>query len=213
MKKMTFAILFLILLSFAVAFYSYEEITADVIASHWNSEGEIDSYMSKFWGLFLFPLILVGVYLLFIVIPIIDPLKKNIEKFRGYYDLLIVIIMLFVFYVFILAIVANLGYSFNMTVMILPVIGLLFVSIGSIMKKLKRNWFIGIRTPWTLSSDVVWKKTHELGGVLFKVVGVLIVLGIFAPMKYLLWFILVPVLTMVILLVVYSYLEYRKIKK
>ncbi len=209
-KKITIAIIVVILLSFVIAIYSYQKIEGDKVASHWNVKGEVDGYMSKFWGVFLFPLMFIGLYILFLLIPKIDPLKNNIQKFRKYYDIFVLAIMLFLFYVFILTILANLGYSFNMTTMLMPTIGLLFFGIGMFMKKLKRNWFIGIRTPWTISNDEVWKKTHLLGAKLFKLLGIIIFLGIFFR-KYLLWFILVPVIISVVWLFAYSYLEYRKI--
>lgn len=213
MRKVNIAIAVIVILSFVIAFYAFNTIEEDKVASHWNAAGDVDNYMSKFWGLFLFPLILVGVYLLFLVIPMIDPLKNNIKKFMKYYELLMLFIILLLFYIFILTVAANLGYNFNMTVMIFPAIGLLFIGIGIIMKELKRNWFVGIRTPWTLSSDVVWKKTHKLAGTLFRVVGVLMFVGLLLPPEYLVWFILIPVAVMVVWLFVYSYLEYKKIKK
>lgn len=212
MKKTTIAIILVILLSFVIAIYSYQEIEGDKVASHWNAKGEVDGYMSKFWGVFLFPLMFIGLYSLFLLIPKIDPLKKNIQKFRKYYDIFILVIMLFLFYTFILTILANLSYSFNMTTMLMPAMGLLFFCIGMFMKKLKRNWFIGIRTPWTISNDQVWKKTHLLGAKLFKLLGIIIFLGIFFR-KYLLWIILVPVMISVVWLWIYSYLEYRKIER
>jgi uncharacterized membrane protein len=100
-----------------------------------------------------------------------------------------------------------------MTLAMMPAMGLLFFYIGTLMSKLKRNWFIGIRNPWTLSSDKVWNKTHKLGGTLFKVLGIIMVLGILVASKYIVWIILVPVFTIVIWLFVYSYLEYKRIKK
>jgi len=213
MKKITAAIVLIILLSFIVGICAYQNIQGDIIASHWNSEGNVNGYMSKFWGIFLVPLMSVGLYLLFLLIPRIDPLKKNIQKFRKEYDLFILIFILFLFLVFVLTILTNLGYGFNMVFVIMPAIGLLFFYLGIIMKKLKRNWFIGIRTPWTLSSDIVWDKTHKLGSVLFKIMGVIFFLGILFPPKYLIWFILVPVFIIVIWLFLYSYLEYQKIRK
>jgi len=211
MKKTTIVISLIILLSFVIAIYSYQKIEGDKVASHWNAQGQVDGYMSKFWGIFLFPLMFIGLYLLFLLIPKIDPLKKNILKFRKYYDIFILVIMLFLFYIFILTILTNLSYSFNMTTMLMPAIGFLFFGIGMFMKKLKRNWFIGIRTPWTISNDEVWKKTHILGAKHFKLLGIIIFFGIFFQ-KYLLWFILVPVMISVVWLVVYSYLEYKKIE-
>ena len=88
----------------------------------------------------------------------------------------------------------------------------LFFYIGLVIKKTKRNWFIGIRTPWTISNDVVWEKTHNLGSILFILAGIMIILGIFFP-KYILLFILVPILVAVIVPVVYSYIIWRKLQK
>jgi len=209
-KKITVAIILLIVLSFLIGIFSYQFLP-EKIASHWNSKGEVDGYMSKFWGLFLIPIISIFLYLLFLLVPKIDPLKRNIEKFREYYDYLILVIFLFLFYVFLLTILANFGYKFNMTATIIPAVGLLFFYIGFILNKVKRNWFIGIRTPWTLSSEQVWRKTHELGSKLFKISGVIIFVGVFFQ-DYLIWFILVPVIVTTVWLVFYSYLEYRKIK-
>lgn len=212
MKKTTILIISIILLSFVIGAYAYQKIEGDQVASHWNAKGEVDDYMSKFWGIFLFPLIMIGVYLLFLVIPKIDPLKNNIKKFRKYYDWFMFIMVLFFFFVFVLTILFNLGYNFNMSFVIMPAIGILFFYIGILMKQLKRNWFIGIRTPWTLSSDRVWSKTHKLGSILFKILGIIIILAMFLPAKYIIWVILVPVLVVVIWLVLYSYLEYQKNK-
>jgi uncharacterized membrane protein len=213
MKKTTITIILIILLSIAIGVYSYYNIQESKIASHWDAKGQVNGYMSKFWGIFLVPIISIGLYLLFLFIPKIDPLKKNILKFRNYYDSFILIMMLFLFYVFVLTILANLGYVFNMTTMLMPAIGLLFFCIGIIFKKLKRNWFIGIRTPWTMSNDQVWEKTHKLGSVLFKIEGIILLLGVFFPAKYFLGFVLIPILVFTIWLFLYSYLEYKKIKK
>jgi len=210
-KKINWLFILLIILSFIIGIYAYS-VLPDQIASHWNARGEVDGYMGKFWGLFLFPIILIFLYLLFLIIPRIDPLKKNIEKFREYYDYLILVIFLFLFYVFLLTILANLGYRFNMTKTIIPAVGLLFFYIGFILNKVKRNWFIGIRTPWTLSNERVWDKTHKLGSKLFKISGIIILIGIFFQ-DYLVWFILIPVIVTVVWLFIYSYLEYKKLKK
>ncbi len=199
MKKITFAIILIILLSFIIGIYSYYNIKEDKIISHWNIKGQVDGYMPKFWGIFLIPLISLGVYLIFLLIPKIDP------------NLLILILILFLFYIFILIILSNFKYKLNINTMLMPAIGILFFCIGIIMKKLKRNWFIGIRTPWTLSSDKVWKKTHHLGSLLFKFTGVILFFGIFFSPEYFLLFILIPIFVLSIWLVLYSYLEYKKL--
>ena len=83
---------------------------------------------------------------------------------------------------------------------------------GGFLKTAKRNWFIGIRTPWTLSNDKVWDKTHQLGSKLFMASGIISLLGLFKS-KCLIWFLLVPVLLSTLILFVYSYLEWKKLKK
>lgn len=90
-----------------------------------------------------------------------------------------------------------------------PAFGMLFYCCGILTENAKRNWFIGIRTPWTLSNEKVWEKTHKIGGKLFKIAGVIALLGI-AFQSYALFFILVPVILVATYTTVYSYIEYQK---
>jgi uncharacterized membrane protein len=156
------------------------------------------------------PVISVGMLLLFLVIPQIDPLKANIAKFREYFDAFIALMVGFMVYMHILTVLWNLGYDqFNMGAAMLPALGLIFVFAGIMMRQAKRNFFIGIRTPWTLSSDRVWDETHRLGSILFIASGILALLGAFFP-DYAIWFILIPVLGSTLFLLVYSYVLYQR---
>ena len=102
MKKSYTIIILIILISFILGFYFYPRMP-EQMASHWNVKGQVDDYMSKFWGLFLMPIISIAVLLLFVLIPKIDPLKRNIEKFRKYFDAFIVLIVIFCsIYIFLL---------------------------------------------------------------------------------------------------------------
>lgn len=179
------------------------------IASHWNAQGKVDGYMSKFWGLFLMPIISIALFLLFILIPKIDPLKKNIEKFRKYFDMFIVLVFIFLFYIYLLTIFWNIGIKFNMTLALVPALGILYFAVGIVTENAKRNWFIGIRTPRTLSNDVVWNKTHKIGGKLFKIAGVIAFSGLFFP-NYAIFLIIVPVIFVAFYTIIYSYFEYKK---
>ena len=205
---MTVWSLVIVILIFAVAVYAYFQIPGGEVASHWNSAGEINNYISKFWGLFLVPIISLVLFLIFLALPSIDPLK-NIESFRKYYDSFVLIIFIFLLYIYLLVVSFNFGYEFNMFHGMIPAIAILFFYIGVICKKLKRNWFIGIRTPWTLSSDVVWEKTHVLGSWLFKIFGVLLLVGMFFE-DYLTWIILAMIVILIVGLFLYSYIIYRK---
>ncbi|HED00131.1 MAG TPA: SdpI family protein [Proteobacteria bacterium] len=210
MRKSEIIILGIILVSIIVGIYFYPQMP-EKMASHWNTQGEVDGYMSKFWGLFLMPFILVGLGLLFIVIPRIDPLKANIEKFRKYYDGFIILFFTFMLSVYSQVILWNLGIEISPNV-ILPIgLGLLFFYVGILCENAKRNWFIGIRTPWTLSDERVWENTHKIGGKLFKIAGVVAFVGIFFQ-SYALFFILIPVIFVAVYSIVYSCLEYLKSK-
>ncbi len=198
----------MIILAFAVGVYFYPQMP-DKMASHWNFYGQVDDYMPKFGGLFLMPVISLAMFLMFLAIPRIDPLKANIDKFRKYFDIFIVLIILFLFYIYLLSIAWNLGFEFNMIRFLAPAFGFLFYYAGILVENAKRNWFIGIKTPWTLSSDKVWDKTHQLGGKLFKISGIIAFLGIIFP-SYAILLVLAPVLLFTVYTVLYSYLEYRK---
>jgi len=206
--KAVYIALFIILVMFAAAIYFYPSMP-DKVASHWNAKGEVDSYMSKFWGLFLMTLFAIGLLLLLSVIPKIDPLKKNIAKFRNYFDLFIVLIMLFFAYIYGLTLAWNLGFYYNMTNMIIPALAGLFYFIGIFLEKTKRNWFIGIRTPWTISSERVWNKTHKVASKWFKVAAVIFIVGLFFGDKVV-WFVIIPVVVVSFGAIVYSYFEYQK---
>jgi len=212
MRKSGLIILGIILLSLGIGFYFYPQMP-NMVASHWNAKGEVDDYMPKFWGTFLMPVVSIFMLLLFMLIPKIDPLKANIEKFRKYFDSFIVLIMLFFLYIYLLTIFWNLGLRFDMGRLMAPALGLLFYYCGILIENAKRNWFIGIRTPWTLSSDNVWEKTHKIGAKLFKVSGLIALSGILFP-QCAFFVVLVPVIFATIYTTLYSYIEYQKeIKK
>jgi len=207
-SKSHLIILIIILLSLAIAGYFYPQMP-ERMASHWNVRGQVDGYLSKFWGLFLMPFISLGLFALFLTIPKIDPLKANIQKFKKYYDGFMVLVFLFLFYLYSLTIFWNLGYRFNLVQLLAPAFGVLFYGAGILIEKAKRNWFIGIKTPWTLSNEKVWDQTHLLGGRLFKIAGAMAFLGAFFP-NHAILFVLVPVISVSLFTVAYSYLAYQK---
>ena len=211
MKRSKIIILGIIILSFAVGIYFYPQMP-EKVASHWNAQGEVDGYMSKFWGLFLMPIISIGLLFLFILILEIDPLKENIKKFRKYFDGFVLLIIVFLFYIYLLTVFWNIGMRFDMGQLIIPALGVLLYCAGLLIENSKRNWFIGIRTPWTLSNEKVWDKTHRIGGKLFKVTGIIAFFGIFLP-KYAIFFVIIPVISVVIYTIIYSYFEYEFTKQ
>ena len=183
----------------------------DQMASHWDINDQVNGTMPKVWGVFLMPLITLGMLVLFPIVPSIDPLKANIAKFRESFNLFIVLITSFMLYIHGLTLAWSLGYQdFKMSAAMLPFTGMLFIAIGFMLRKAKRNFFIGIRTPWTLSSDSVWDKTHQLGSILFMVSGALAIIGGFFGGMIAFWLMFVPLIGSSLFLVIYSYVLYRQ---
>ena len=183
----------------------------DQMASHWDINDQVNGTMPKVWGVFLMPLITLGMLVLFLIVPSIDPLKANIAKFRESFNLFIVLIIAFMLYIHGLTLAWSLGYqNFKMSAAMLPFMGVLFIAVGFMLRKAKRNFFIGIRTPWTLSSDSVWDKTHQLGAILFMASGVLAIIGGFFGGMTAFWLMFVPLIGSSLFLVIYSYVLYRQ---
>jgi uncharacterized membrane protein len=208
MRKTTLAVTGLVLLSFILSIYFYSQVP-EQMATHWNSQGEVNGYMSKFWGLFFTPVVIASIAALFLAIPRIDPKKENIEKFRKYYDGFVILFLLFMVSVHLQILLWNVGIQISPNIVLPAGTGLLFYYIGILIENADRNWFVGIRTPWTLSSDRVWKKTNQLGGKLFKLAGIVAIFGTLFS-KYAVFFIVIPVLLVAGYTVVYSYYEYQK---
>jgi uncharacterized membrane protein len=209
--RLTTIIVLVLIIGATIAGVSLWNRLPDQMASHWNIDDQVDGYMTKVWGVFLMPLITLGMFLLFLVIPSIDPLKANIAQFRGAFNLFIVLMVAFMVYIHGLTLAWSLGYTgFKMSGAMLPAIGLLFIFIGFMLRQAKRNFFIGIRTPWTLSSDTVWNETHRLGAVLFMISGVLAFIGGFFGGMTAFWLMFVPLIGSTIFLLVYSYVLYQR---
>jgi uncharacterized membrane protein len=200
--------LILVAVAFSAAVYNR---LPERMASHWGVNDEVNGTISRFWGAFLMPTIALGMLALFLLVPLIDPLKANIATFRPVFNGFIVAIMVFLLYLHVLTILWNLGYqNFRMSTVLLPGLGLIFIFSGILMQQAKRNFFIGIRTPWTLSSDRVWAQTHRVGGVLFIACGAITLLGVFLPGPMAFALILVPIMAVSVFLVAYSYWLYQQ---
>ena len=209
-RKMIVSVLVLLLVTTLAGVLHWNGLP-DPMASHWGINDQVNGTMPKFWGVFLMPLISLGLVLLFLLIPAIDPLKVNIAKFRDAFNLFIAFMTLFLMYVQGLTLAWNLGFThFKMSTSLMPALGLLFILVGYMIRKAKRNFFIGIRTPWTLSNDKVWDETHRVGSWLFMGSGVLTIIGSFFGGMTAFWFLFVPLIGTAIFLVIYSYLLYQR---
>ena len=179
------------------------------IASHWDLAGQVNGYLPKEWGIFLFPYIILFIFIIWWAIPYLEPMKKNLEAFRESYNGFMLVIAIFFFYVYALVIGANVGWLFDFTQALAPALALVFAAAGVLLAHSKRNYLVGIRTPWTLSSDKVWDRTHVVASYLFYFCGVWAFAGFFFP-EYLAWFLLFPLMATIVIVIVYSYIEFRR---
>lgn len=201
--------LVIVLISLAIGTYLSPQLP-NLMASHWNASGQVDGYMSKNMGIFFMPFLTLFLYFLFRFLPSTDPYKKNFSQFENYFYAFIVVIFSFFFYLYLLTLAWNLGFLFNLVQFLSPAFAILFYYCGVLIQKSRRNWFVGIRTPWTMSSDFVWQKTHQLGAKLFKISSLLILLSIFWP-DYSAYLLLIPVIISTITVFVYSYYVYHQL--
>ena len=199
----------LVVLAFALPLLTWDALPEE-IPSHWNAAGEVDGYMTKGWGTLLMPSMMLVVTLLMWAVPLIDPLRANIETFRTEYEWFIVLMDAFLLVIQGQIIAWALGYEISPNAIIPVAIGVLFIYIGWMLRRARRNFFVGIRTPWTLMSDEVWDKTHRLGGVLFMLAGLVTLVGVFFE-EHVVWFTLAPVLAATLVTIVYSYVEYQRV--
>lgn len=181
----------------------------EMMATHWGPDGTADGWSGKAFGVFFLPLLSAALAAFLFVLPKIDPLASGFKAFRKEYDGLVVVIAGFMALIQGAILAWALGARFDFVQIVGPGIGLLFFYLGAVMPQMKRNWFAGIRTPWTLSSDRVWEETHRVGGKAFQAAGVLAILGaVFTEYGFAL--IVVPILAAALGVTLYSYLVYRK---
>lgn len=198
----------LILIMFGFGFSLYNCLP-EQIPTHWNIQGQVDGWSSKNFAVFFFPAITLGLYLLLLFLPLIDPLRENYQKFSNVYYGIRLALILFMALLYFYTLLAGLGFEMNINYFIVPLMSGLFVVLGIFMPRIKKNWFCGIRTPWTLQSDEVWEKTHKYAGKVFINIGILsaftMVLG-----RSAFWVFMIIVIVGALSPVVYSYLLYRK---
>ena len=167
----------IIIIQIILSFYLGLSLPEDTkIPCHWNIKGEIDGYYGKWIGVLLFPAINLVILLLMIALPYISVRYKNAkERFEKVIPGLATIIIFFFAGIHIYMILLAKGILNPSGNIIFYLIGLMFIMLGNLLPKIPSNFFAGIRTPWTLSSEDVWRKTHRLGGISFVIAGLLMI--------------------------------------
>jgi uncharacterized membrane protein len=175
------------------------------IPVHWGFSGEPDRYGGKFEGLLVIPLIALGLYLMLVLLPRIDPRGERYNRFAGVYVLIRTVIIACLAVIEVMAVLWARGIAVNTGIIVPVAVGLLLMVIGNFMGKIRPNWFVGIRTPWTLSSEESWNKTHRLGGKMFVIMGLFMAAASLFQKTWLFTATIGLLLAGIIVLYVYSY--------
>jgi uncharacterized membrane protein len=198
------------LATIALSAWAYPALP-DRVPTHWDMAGHPNGYSSRFFAVSLMPGIVAFTWLLMLVLPAISPRGFRLEASAGafYGSVLAIMAVLLVLHYLILR--AELGQSAPPNALLLGPIGVLLAVLGAFMGRLKKNFFIGIRTPWTLASDEVWSRSNRLGGRLFVLGGIVVVVASFFGSAA------IPTLLAVIAVaavvpIAYSYILYRRIE-
>lgn len=180
------------------------------VASHWNARGEVDGYTSRFVGAFMLPLVALGIWGLLRVLPRIDPRRENYRKFEGMYDLLIAATVGFLCVMHLGILAYSLGYPVAVDKLIFACVALLLIVLGNLLPRARPNWFVGLRTPWTLSSDRVWERTHRAGGYAFLGSGLALLATLIVAPGYIFHAIIATAVFILLFVMGYSYMAWRQ---
>lgn len=198
-----------IALSLAATLLFYSRLP-DMVPTHWNAAGEIDTYKPRYF-VFLTGLLPALFVFLFTVIPSIDPKSENYKKHEKAYSITALFLVLFLIAVHWFAILAAMGKIMRIDILIRVLVGVLFIIIGNYLPQARQNYTYGIRTPWTLDNVAVWKKTQRVGGIGFVICGLIIILSVFLSSVIAFWIVIVSVVSLILLIFVYSYVLYNRL--
>jgi len=178
MRKWFAPLLILAALAFSAATYSR---LPERLPVHWTLSGNVDRYGSRVEGALLLPGLMIVVWLLLRFLPRIDPRRANYAKFSDTYDLLVhsLVALFAVMHVALLG--TALGWPISMERLVPALVGLQFLILGNALPRARPNWWFGIRTPWTMSNDRVWMRTHRVGGYLLAGAGVVLLIAAAVP--------------------------------
>ncbi|MEN6407071.1 MAG: DUF1648 domain-containing protein [Thermoguttaceae bacterium] len=184
-------------------------VVPDRIPVHWNAHGQIDGYGGKWEGLLLLPTIVVGLYLLMLAVPRIDPGRANYESFKKAYWVIRLVVLAYMAVLHATILLITLGHRLEMNRIVLLSSGVLLLILGSVLGKVRPNWFVGVRTPWTLSSKQSWTRSQRAGGWMLITAGIVTLPAAFLPAPWNLALFLGTLLLGTLWLVLYSYLIWR----
>jgi uncharacterized membrane protein len=203
----------LVVLIFAASLAVLLELPAGArIPIHFSANGEEDGWARAAFGLFMIPALMAAIWLLILILPQIDPRGKNLLRSGSAYGTIWVALILMLCVSQALIIATALGAQLDVTRIRVAAAGLMFIAVGNVLGKLRWNYTVGIRTPWTLADQRVWDKTHRFGGWLFVIGGFAIVASVFVPLSGVVrvWLLIAVIAAVVVLSIGKSYFLWRQ---
>ncbi len=201
----------IIIFSAFVGFALYPQLPHEVPV-HWGPQGVVDAWFSKNLAVIFFPVLILLIYLMLTFIFLFDPLKKNYFEFSEAFFWFRTIMVLFLSFIYLFSLTAAIKGELDIIYFIIPTLSLFLIYLGLFLPSVKRNYFIGIRTPWTLHSEKVWDKTHYFSGKIFIGAGILSFFSILFS-EYAFYIFLFIILGLVFIPSVYSYYLFLGEKK
>lgn len=202
----------ILLIIFWTVCASLYPILPEQIPSHWNLSGNIDGYVNKAIGSLLLPLLPIGMYLLMTLLPMIDPKNANYALFKTTYELIKRTLSSMLALFIAIPLLVAFGYNIDVQFIIRGGAVVIYIILGNYMGKIRPNYFMGIRTPWTLSNDLVWHKTHRLAGKLMVTGGILALSSLLLPSIIGIALYFFSIFLPLLLSALYSYILYNKLK-
>lgn len=179
------------------------------IPVHWNISGNPTRYAGKFEGLFVLPLLALAIYLIPLLLPRVSPRRFDYERYGSAYQVIRTTVIALVAGLNVIAASSARGISIDMRTVFPVMLGLVMIVVGNYLGKLRRNRFVGVRTPWTSRSDESWKKTHNIGGKSFVICGLVLVIAGLLQVSWVVAFLIASLVVNGVFLTVYSYLIWR----
>lgn len=183
----------------------------ETMAVHWNAQGNPDGWMPRPFGAFFAPALMLVLWGVLRGVRHLDPRQESYARFDGAYETIVAAVLVLVLATHDITIAAALGYRVPIGRLVPSLVGALFVVVGNVMPRLRPNWWFGVRTPWTLSNDRVWARTHRLAGFSMAAAGVVTIVAALAlPPAMGIPVMLAAVVAAVFAPAVYSYLSWRR---
>lgn len=180
------------------------------VATHYDGRMQPDGWSGRATAALLMPLFALAMLGLFHVLPRIMPRRANFERFEDTYWTVAALVIAFMCAMHVVVLGKALGWPVDMPTFVFLGIGSLFVILGNLMPRVKQNWILGIRTPWTLDSEAVWRETHRVGGRTMVAGGIVTMSATFFPAQIQPWIAMAGLGVGAFIPLVYSFVLWRR---